>query len=183
MAYHPQTYGKAKKSNKAIFTSLWHYVAKRQKNWDTFLQALTYVYKTQIHRLTKETPSSLVLSRHPPRPTLLETGSVLPSDGYAGTSLQLLRSRLEESIRTLREKADANKASAQQRYKPVYDRQARVATTFQQGNLVFINQPSLATTLKTDSTQTALNNYNNLVSPSLRPFCVVAVLPHSLVLD
>ena len=45
-----------------------HYVTKRQKNWDSFVQLLTYEYSTQVHRSTKQTPLELVASRRPTRP-------------------------------------------------------------------------------------------------------------------
>lgn len=90
--YHPETRSQAERSNKVISISLQHYVAKHQKDYDAFVQQLIYTYSTQVHRLTEQTPFDLVLSRHSPRPTLLESVSTFRTVGYAKTSPKVLRS-------------------------------------------------------------------------------------------
>lgn len=141
------------------------------------------MYNSRIHCSASQTPFSFALSRPPPGVTLLETCSAFSIGVYAKTFMHVLRSRLEERVRTLRAKADANMASAQQRSKRNYSRQARVTTTFQFGNRVFIDVTPLATELNTDATRTALSTYDEIIPHSLRPFLVIVGRPHSLVID
>ena len=64
-AYHPQTNGQVERFKKTLAARLRHYVAENQKDWDEFVQPLTYAYNIQVHRFTGTTPFDLVLSRHP----------------------------------------------------------------------------------------------------------------------
>ena len=66
--YHPQTNGQTEQYNGAIVSRLRHYVAEHQRNWDAFVQPLTYAYNTQVHRSTKCTPIELVTARRPSLP-------------------------------------------------------------------------------------------------------------------
>lgn len=60
--YHPQPNGQIERIIEMIFTRLWHYVAEHPRDWDTFVQLLTYNCETQIHRSTNQLPFILVLS-------------------------------------------------------------------------------------------------------------------------
>lgn len=60
------------------------------------------------------------MSRQPPYPTLQETGSALPTNGYSDTSPQMLCLRLEARIRVFPAEAVPDKAAAQNRYKRDY---------------------------------------------------------------
>ena len=64
-AYHPQTNGQVERFDKTLAAKIRHYVAEHQKDWDEFVQPLTYAYDMQVHRSTGTTPFELVLSRHP----------------------------------------------------------------------------------------------------------------------
>lgn len=44
-AYHPKTSGQAERFNTTLLVRFQNYVAKHQKNWDTFVQPLTNTYK------------------------------------------------------------------------------------------------------------------------------------------
>lgn len=152
-------------------------------DWDTFIRPLTYVYNTQVYRSTKPTPFSFVLSRHPPGPVLLKSGSALPTNSYAKTSSQVLRSTLEARICALRAKVNASMATAQKRHKQDYDRQVKVTTPFQPSGWVFIDRPPLAATSDTNATQTALKAYHKMTLQTLGPLRVKAVCSHSLAID
>lgn len=65
-AYHPQANGQAERYNKIIVPRLRHHVAEHQRNWDLFVQPLTYAYNTQVPHPTGMT--SLVLYFHTNHP-------------------------------------------------------------------------------------------------------------------
>lgn len=110
--YHPQKNGQAERFDKTIFTRLEHYVAEHQKNWGTLVQPLTYTNGTQVYRSAKHTPFNLVFCRHIPGPSLSKPSIASSTDGYAKTSTQVLRSKLEKRLRILQAKDDAAIASA-----------------------------------------------------------------------
>lgn len=74
-------------------------------------------------------------------------------------------------------------ATTQQRYNQDFDRQLRVATTFQSGDWIFIDRPPLVETSDTDATRTFLSAFDELMPQSLGPFCIKKVRPHSLVIN
>lgn len=57
-AHHLQTNGKAERYNKTIVTRLCHYVAESQRNWELFVQLLSYAYDTQADHTIGMTPFS-----------------------------------------------------------------------------------------------------------------------------
>lgn len=59
--YHLQTNEQAKTFTKTIVVRLRHYVAEHMRDWDIYVQPLTYVYKTKAHSSRDLTPFSLVL--------------------------------------------------------------------------------------------------------------------------
>lgn len=50
-----QTNSQVRKFNKTIFSRLWHYVAKNERDWDIYGQPLTYAYTAQVHYSKKLT--------------------------------------------------------------------------------------------------------------------------------
>ena len=80
-AYHPQTNGQVERYNKTLVSRLRHYVADHQRNWDEFVQPLTYAYNIQVHKSTGTSPFSLVLSRQPSSlPAVDSTSTAFPTD-------------------------------------------------------------------------------------------------------
>ena len=65
-AYPPQTYGQAERFNRTLVARLRQYVSEHQRDWDDYVQPLTYAYNMQVHRSTGTTPFDLTLTRHPP---------------------------------------------------------------------------------------------------------------------
>ena len=65
---------------KYVVQRLQHYVEEHQRDWDDYVQPLTFAYNTLVHRSTETTPCDLVLTRPPP--CLILPGTV-PQD--AGT--------------------------------------------------------------------------------------------------
>lgn len=142
-----------------------------------------YVYSTQIYSLTKQTPLGFVFSCHPLELTILRTGSALPASGYVKASMQILWSRLEASICTLRANADANMASTHHRYKEDYNPQVPYRITVQPHDWICIKRSPFAATSVTDAAQTALSACDKYILHSLGLFAVKAGQPHPLFID
>lgn len=80
--YYPQTNERVEWYNRTMVTRLRHYVAENQKNWDKYVQPLSYAYNTQEHKPPNITPFSLVLTRHPPELTAVSQPSCLCTVSY-----------------------------------------------------------------------------------------------------
>lgn len=110
-AYHPQINGQTERNNKAIATRRCHY-AEHQRDWDLFVQLLTFAYNTQDHCTTEKTPSSLVLSRQPPGPTKFVSPRALPTDANGENSPKMLRLRLLSRIAGVQHNANKRTKAA-----------------------------------------------------------------------
>lgn len=97
----------SRENNMTILLLLQHNVAKYQKDWDNFVQPLTYAGRTKVYFSINQTPFSLVLSRRQPRLTLLQTSDAVATDAHAESSPQVLPAQLETCIGKLREKVDS----------------------------------------------------------------------------
>ena len=127
-AYHPQANGQAERFNRTILAQLRDYVSESQRDWDEWLEPLTYAYNMQVHRSTGTTPFDLVLSRHPPsllmeedlREHIPRESSPTRSERISSVKNQFL-TRLE----MLMQKARANLNRTQLRYKRNFDARIR----------------------------------------------------------
>ena len=126
--YHPQTNGQAERFNRTILASLRDYVSESQKDWDEWIEPLTYAYNCQVHRSTGMTPFNLVLSRHPP-PLVVEEDLI---DHEPSRRPQERRRRFAEAkekfllrLHDAIKKANFTLSQAQRRYKRDYDRRVR----------------------------------------------------------
>ena len=122
--YHPQANGQAERFNRTLLAALRNYVSDSQKDWDEWLEPVTYAYNKQVHRSTGVTPFDLVLSRHPPSlvvdEELLEhIPSDDPKDRRARTSAAK-RAFLQQIAAGI-SKARGNLLQTQRRYKRNYD--------------------------------------------------------------
>lgn len=120
-AYHPRTNAQSERFNRTIITRLRHFIAEHQRNWDIYVQPLTYAYNNQVHRCTNTSPYSLFLSRHPPGPSLLRATTDTPITGKSESSPQMIRRTIQAHILALRAKVDAHLRKSQARYKRDYD--------------------------------------------------------------
>lgn len=123
--YHMQRRAKPSTTKKVIFTSLQNYISEHQKNWETFVQPLTYSENTQSHRSTSRTQYSLLPKRHIFRQTVLCADNVIPTEAYGKTSPQLLHTRLSACVFATRERVDLLSQKLQQPYKYDQDQRAR----------------------------------------------------------
>ena len=48
--YHPQANGQAERFNRTLLAALRNYVSDSQKDWDEWLEPVTYAYNKQVHR-------------------------------------------------------------------------------------------------------------------------------------
>ena len=120
-----------------------HYVEEHQRDWDDYVQSLTFEYNTQVHQLTETTPFDLVLTR-PPSGSIL-TGTV-PQD--AGTHREDPRTPVQYKRATLRKLCDAldrtrtKLTASQKRYKDDFDKKVRFRPVVEAGDFVYVDRPS-----------------------------------------
>lgn len=113
-AHHPHTNGQAKHFNRITVARLRHNLFKHQQIWNLYVQLLSYAYITKARRLTKTSPYSLVLRRHPPRPSLMHASSsttdspTLSNHIRSAVKLKLFRQRYEPNATHTRERAKRN---------------------------------------------------------------------------
>jgi len=66
MAYHPQTNRQVEQFNRMLKTMIAKFVNGRQDNWDFYLLAFLYAYRTSPHKSTGHTPYKAMLGRAQP---------------------------------------------------------------------------------------------------------------------
>lgn len=87
-ASHLQISGQVERYNKTTISRLEHYVASRQRDWDSMVHPLNHAYNSQVHRSTNTTPFNLVIFRRPPEPATFDAPSALPTGLYHKTHSQ-----------------------------------------------------------------------------------------------
>lgn len=128
--YHPHTNGRAEKLNRTLIARLRHYTAEHQRDWDIFMQPLTYAYNRQVSRSIGTTPFGIVLLRHPPGQTTLDRSSALQTSANNANAPAVLRSRLLHSNAEMRQKMDKKLRAAQSRCKDHHDCRIHATKTF-----------------------------------------------------
>jgi len=81
MAYHPQTNGQVEQFNRTLKAMIAKFVNGRQDNWDIYLLAFLYTYRTSPHKPTGHTPYEAMLGRAPPSKDRMATESI-PMDNW-----------------------------------------------------------------------------------------------------
>ena len=141
-AYHPQSNGQTERFNRTLVQRLRHYVEGHQRDWDDYVQPLTFAYNTQVHGSTETTPFDLVLTRPPSG--LILPGTV-PQD--AGTHREDLRTPLQYKRVTLRKLRDAldraptKLTASQKRFKDDFGKKVRSRPVVGAGDSVYVDRP------------------------------------------
>lgn len=120
-ANHFQTNEQAKRYIRTLIMRLCHCVAVHQRDWDVFVQPLTYVHKSKVNHSIWTAPFSLLLSRHLLGPTPFIRPSALLTDLTNTTVPTVLRSILLHHTAVRRQKTENNLAAEQHRYKDHHD--------------------------------------------------------------
>ena len=119
-----------------------HYVEEQQRDWDDYMQPLTFAYNTQVHRSTETTPFDLLLTRPPSG--LMQPGTV-PQD--AGTHREDPRTPVQYKRATLRKLCDellrarTKLTASQKRYKDDFDKKVRFRPVVGAGNFIYVDRP------------------------------------------
>lgn len=110
--YHSQCNGKIGVFNSTIPNDLRAYFADYITEWDLYMDAIKYAYKTQVHQVTNLAPFELVLSRIPP-PVAIEARiniSVYPSTRlYRDSWKDLFKNMVSVDRKVIRKPQEAYK--------------------------------------------------------------------------
>lgn len=96
-----------------------------------------------MHHSINKPPYSLILIRHPPRPTTTGSPSPLPADAINATDPAVLRQKLLAKSQTMKRKLSNTLQKQQKRYKRYFDRDFRAQPTFQVVQLIYVDRPPL----------------------------------------
>ena len=139
-AYHPQANGQIERFNRTLVQRHRHYLEEHQRDWDDYVQPLTFAYNTQVHRLTEITPFELVLTRPPSG--LILPGTV-PQD--AGTHREDPRTAVQYKRATLRNASFATRSTALGRNEPHHKSGIRTILTRRSASIRLSGQEILST--------------------------------------
>ena len=141
-AYHPQSNGQTERFNRMLVQRLRNYVEEHQRDWDDYVQPLTFAYNTQVHRSTETTPFDLVLTRPPSG--LMLSGTV-PQDAGTHredpwTPVQYKRATLRK-VRDALDRAQTKLIASQKRYKDDFNKKVRFRPVVGAGDFVYVDRP------------------------------------------
>lgn len=137
-SYHPHTNGQTERYIKTIFYRLRNYVAENQSDSVECLQPLTYSYNIVVHRSTKISPFSLLLSRNSPYLSSITLTTGQTSDASNDLTEPQLKMRLLRELYDIQKKITYIFQNAQRHYKAEFYKKVRVELSLKIGELVFI---------------------------------------------
>ena len=132
--YHPQTNGQVERHNRYIAAALTAYVNDHQDDWDEYLQAVAFAYRTSLVDAIGNTPFYLVHGRDARLPTdvLLGNQEDLEEDVHRyGLTLTRRIKDAYDTARVCQEKSDSVRKKA-------YDA-AHHPVDFEEGSLVLLH--------------------------------------------
>ena len=140
--YNPQTNGQTERFNRTLVQRLRNYFKEHQRDWDDYVQPLTFAYNTQVYRSTETNPFDLELTRPP-------NGLVLPGAAPqdTGSNREDPRTPVQYKRATLRKLRDAidrarmKLTAAQKRYKDDFDKMVRFRPVIVAGDFVYVDRP------------------------------------------
>lgn len=119
--YHPKSNRRVEPFNGTNVSRFRHYVAQNRRGWDTFLYPRAYSCNIQLHKWTKLSPCSLVVTREAPRPASLKPLRHFP-EIYANEFPMAAPTGLVHRAKMFKRLADKDLKSLQRRYKKDYDK-------------------------------------------------------------
>lgn len=140
-AYYFQNEKLAERYNPRLVPAPGLYVMVSQRDWDQYVQLLTYVKKTRTHRSRTTWPYLLTLSRHPSGPTTIYSPSFSSADAYKSTGAQVLRIQLLETFGTMKNKFSATIQKPKLHNKRHFDLNRRRFPESQPGQHVYAGKP------------------------------------------
>ena len=135
-AYHPQTDGLVERFNNTLAEAISSYVSSNQLDWDVYIPAILFAYRTSPCVSTGDTPFYLLYGREP---RLAPDVSLLPPSQLS-SSVEEHRARIVRQIEAAQSIARANIARTQQLMKLQYDKTSSDAP-FEIGQQVWIYTP------------------------------------------
>ena len=132
-SYHPQCDGLVQRFNGTMAQCISHYVDSNQKNWDAYLNAILFAFRTSPNDAISESPFFMMSGRDPVFP---QHCSLLPPREMSA-SVAEHKERVVKHIEIARCISAQNIQRAQQRMKDLHDRYAE-PTQFQLGDRVWV---------------------------------------------
>jgi hypothetical protein len=129
--YHPQTNAHAERFNRYLNTAMRMYVDSTLKNWDEFLPAIAFAYRSGFSEAIGTTPFFLVHGRDPVLPEDVEYG--LKKDDMVNNAVWGLKIAMKHARKTQSESIRRNKA--------YYD-QSKTDIKFYPGDKVMLYYPN-----------------------------------------
>lgn len=113
-AYHPQSDGQTKVTNRGLETYLRCFAGEKPRTWAQFLQWVEFSYNTSFHASIQMTPFQALYGREPPSLLLFENGSTNNADLESwllerDENLVLLKQQLLKAQQTMKAKADSHR--------------------------------------------------------------------------
>jgi hypothetical protein len=145
--FHPAGNGLSERAVGTVKTMIKAFISDDQKNWDTYLNELSFAYNSAVHSSTKMTPFELMFGRRPKVP--LDLFVPAQHDDLFDFSQLKLPSITKSYLINLKEKmqksfqiAASNRDIRMSKAKTNHDRQIR-KLEYKAGDLVLLDHPSI----------------------------------------
>ena len=143
-AYHPQANGLTERFNKTLCDLLDKFMKEGKKEWDYYIDAALYAYRTKPHASTKFTPAMMLYARELATPASIQRklerrGLNEEEELYRTTEEHV--EVITTQLKNIREKARENQERAQERQKRNYDKRIKEGK-FKEGQKVLLYDKS-----------------------------------------
>lgn len=132
-AFHPQTDGQVERINALLEDYLRHFVSDEQSDWVSWLPLAEFSYNNTPSASTKFSPFFVQQGFHPRFNSLVASSGIPSADGFV-EHLQRVQTTLVETLSAAK--------LAQAKY---YNKDRRVAATYQPGDLVWLSRRNIKT--------------------------------------